>query len=246
MKLFYYGSKVLQDTICEPVKSFDSVSDLKVEMIGMMSRQRWNGLSAPQIGSLLRYVIIRKDDGSFLELANPEITQMYGFEVEECETCVSVPPVGNCCKVPRIQIIHVSHGAGDVVFNDRFKGRESRLIQHQVDHLVGTFFFHRAESRERDSVLRRYDEWQRQRKINQEKSMALVRAKKAVPDDTPLEAGNVMCRACGRILEPEAVKGPNRVETVKYVHPLNEETGCNYTIERAVPVQHVEMKGIRS
>lgn len=71
-----------------------------------------------------------------------------------------------------------------------------------------------------------------------------TRRKQAVPTETPLEAGNYMCSACGSIMTPEPVMGPRAVEAVKYTCK-NEDTGCNYELIRKVPATNASMRGIR-
>jgi len=73
----------------------------------------------------------------------------------------------------------------------------------------------------------------------------MARMKQAVPTESPLEAGNLICGACGSVMEPKAVMGPRNVEAVKYACK-NEETGCNYEVSRKVPVQNSTMKGVKA
>lgn len=59
------------------------------------------------------------------------------------------------------------------------------------------------------------------------------------PTQSPLEAGDVICGACGKQMTRHVIMGPRAVERIDF-HCVNEETGCNYRIERRVPVQNYE------
>lgn len=251
MKLYFYGSELVSMPCYPEVDSLDGIPELKQQMIQFMDRQGLKGLSAPQIGHLIQMVVVKLEDGSLLELINPRIASMYGAEYAESERCISFPPSGNECRVNRIQVVHVLAGSAtsiDDVYEYRFKGKDSRVVQHELDHLQGTFFFDRAEVREKTKALARYGEWKKEWKTKRRNIMAATARplpKMAVPENAPLEAGELMCPACGEIMKPEPVMGPRSVETVKYTHK-NEERGCNYEVTRKVYAMNVTMKGLRS
>ncbi len=100
------------------------------------------GLAANQIGIARRLVLIDRSteegERNFMALINPEITQGEGSVVQE-EGCLSVVECYD--KVTRFQKIHVTAldmEGNPLVFDaeDRF----ARIIQHEVDHLLGTLF----------------------------------------------------------------------------------------------------------
>ena len=65
-----------------------------------------------------------------------------------------------------------------------------------------------------------------------------TRPREAVPTDSPLEAGDVVCGACGQVMKRSVTMGPRSVEEIVYTCK-NEERGCNYQIARKVPVQNI-------
>ena len=150
---------------------------LRDEMVRILKRTGAAGISAPQLGENIQFAVVKLSSGGFLELINPEITKMYGVETEEPEGCLSCPPFGNVCATPRMQIIHVRSGvfgpwnrfalSGGVLHElwgeKRFKGLDSRIIQHEIDHLSGTFFFDRASAKARDQVMKQFREWRKNR-----------------------------------------------------------------------------------
>ena len=42
-----------------------------------------------------------------------------------------------------------------------FSGSLARIIQHEIDHLNGTFFFERADLVEKAKVLEKFHQWKR-------------------------------------------------------------------------------------
>jgi peptide deformylase len=106
--------------------------------------------------------MIRQEDGTLVDLVNPYILRMYGAEYRHFETCISCPPPDNNCKVDRMQIIEVMAGTVEnpgLEREWRFKGIDSRVVQHEIDHLSGTFFFDRANLNDRAKVIERFQQW---------------------------------------------------------------------------------------
>ena len=256
MKLYFYGHEMVSQPKYPRVESTEGLALAKAEMVAFMERHKLQGLSAPQVGIMLQMVVVRLEGGAYLDLINPLITRMQGAETEELESCISCPPEHNVCKVSRMQIIQVR--AGNIydienLADMRFKGHDSRVIQHELDHLEGTFFFSRASTRDRNLVERKFKDWRHNFKLNNVRTtiMATIpavqqaRRKEAVPTTSPLEAGDIVCSACGNKMTMSVVKGPRLVEEIKYTC-VNEETGCNYELVRKVPVQnHSGLRGIR-
>ncbi|MDD2464625.1 MAG: peptide deformylase [Desulfobulbus sp.] len=120
----------------------EELKALVEDMADTMYKAPGVGLAANQIGVARRVVLvdqsIEDDERNFITLVNPEITQGEGSVVQE-EGCLSV--IECYSNVKRYQKIHVT--AQDVEgrplefdAEDRF----ARIIQHEVDHLLGTLF----------------------------------------------------------------------------------------------------------
>lgn len=109
------------------------------------------GLAAPQVGILLRLIVVDVPDdyeeegstGASLTLINPEIVKATGTQVDPPEGCLSIPNwIGN---VPRAQRIVVK--ARDLDFREvriRAEGMVARALQHEIDHLDGILFTDRV------------------------------------------------------------------------------------------------------
>jgi peptide deformylase len=138
----------------KPVQRVDhSIRKLLDDMVDTMRDAPGVGLAGPQIGELLRVVVIEYDEILF-KLVNPEITWSSRVIVDEEEGCLSIP--GYRGLVPR-------HAAVKVRARD-FKGKPTqiraedhlaRIFQHEIDHLDGILFPDRMAPGER---LRPIDE----------------------------------------------------------------------------------------
>ena len=118
-------------------KGLDRLVD---EMIRAMRYPAGIGLAAPQIGEMLRVVVIcvpHGHDTIHYEVANPEIYWTSKHTRQEWEGCLSYPD-GFRALVPRHQRIKVrgfnrygeplQFGARDLV---------ARVLQHEINHLDG-------------------------------------------------------------------------------------------------------------
>ena len=57
------------------------------------------GLAAPQVGVLRRLALVMLDDGSYLEIINPEIIERKGTQ-SDVEGCLSIPGVWGIVERP--------------------------------------------------------------------------------------------------------------------------------------------------
>lgn len=165
MKLYFYGHENVSQPAYPRVESTEGLAESIAQMTAMMIRHGLNGLAAPQVGMLQQLVVVKLKDDSIVELVNPRITKMYGPEYEMLEHCISCPPYENSCKVSRIQVVHVLSASArslDDIGEYKFKGNDARVVQHEIDHLEGTFFFDRASNKDKTTVLHCYRAWKTQ------------------------------------------------------------------------------------
>jgi peptide deformylase len=122
------------------------------------------GLAAPQVGESLRIIVVR-DDIAYLEsmsdarldelgrrelpeqvLINPELTAVGDGSAEFFEGCLSIR--GLAAIVSRASEVEVRalNELGEPV-NLRWSGWPARILQHEVDHLDGTLYVDRMDSR---------------------------------------------------------------------------------------------------
>jgi len=135
----------------------DELKALVEDMADTMYDAPGVGLAANQIGIARRLVLIdrstQEGERNFMALINPEISQGEGSVIQE-EGCLSVVECYD--KVKRFQKIHVT--AQDVEgkplefdAEDRF----ARIIQHEVDHLLGTLFIDHLSTLKRTMYKRK-------------------------------------------------------------------------------------------
>ncbi|MFZ3230580.1 MAG: peptide deformylase [Pseudobdellovibrio sp.] len=158
LEILTYPNPLLRE-VSAPVKNFNSeIKQLATDMLEMMYESNGIGLAAPQVGKLVRLLVVDTrpkdeenqrydyDELSDLEkkvkqplvLINPEVIKGEGSTTFE-EGCLSVPSFFE--TVERFEVIEVK--AFDVDGKEfRFKtdGLLAICIQHEMDHLEGTLF----------------------------------------------------------------------------------------------------------
>jgi peptide deformylase len=133
----------------KPVSNFnDDLSSFIANLFETMYNSEGVGLAAPQVGSSKSVFVIDVDnmvedeqEESFGPLAfiNPEIIEMGKTKIPMDEGCLSIPEVND--KVLRPERIVITYT--DQSFTERtqeFTGWNSRVIQHEYDHLKGILF----------------------------------------------------------------------------------------------------------
>ncbi|NLX18310.1 MAG: peptide deformylase [Desulfobulbus sp.] len=123
----------------------DELQTLAEDMAETMYAAPGVGLAANQIGVPLQVVVVDRstveNPRSYITLVNPVISNGEGSVLDD-EGCLSV--IECYAKVKRFQKILVT--AQDIQGNPlefTAEDRYARIIQHEVDHLLGTLFIDR-------------------------------------------------------------------------------------------------------
>jgi peptide deformylase len=136
--------------IARPVPDFDTpeLHALVADMFETMAHANGAGLAAPQIGVDLQLVIFgfdkveRYPDAPAVPrtvLINPEVTPIGEAEVDGWEGCLSVPGLRGV--VPRWERIRYTGFDPKGQRIDReADGFHARVVQHEVDHLLGRLY----------------------------------------------------------------------------------------------------------
>jgi peptide deformylase len=152
-EVLLYPDRALKE-VCAPAqeREIDAVGRDLVET--MRSFGHCVGLAAPQLGELVRMIVVdvrghpkAETDNGLLLLANPRIAEQEGSEIAR-EGCLSLPEM--TANVRRATRIVVEHNDGQV----ECRGFEARCVAHEIDHLDGILFLDRVESLV-DDVFRR-------------------------------------------------------------------------------------------
>ena len=103
------------------------------------------GLSAPQIGISKRaFVVELAESEIYLEMVNPELTDMEGSE-EAWEGCLSVPGIeGLVPRAGKLRVKYTDRESRECELTA--EGYLARIIQHENDHLDGLLFRDKAVS----------------------------------------------------------------------------------------------------
>ncbi len=141
--------------VAEPVTQFDTpeMQALVADMFDTMYHANGAGLAAPQIGVNLQLVIFgfkqnqRYPDAPPVPetvLINPVLTPLSDEKEEAFEGCLSVPGLRG--SVPRYRQLRYEgfdqHGAP---IRREVDGFHARVVQHEVDHLLGILYPMRIE-----------------------------------------------------------------------------------------------------
>lgn len=134
----------------KPVKKFDKklnrlVADL-IDTAKASKEPKGVGLSAVQIGELVRIFVIKRDK-QFISFINPKITwqskKMFSKVLKKdnlfLEGCLSIPNYYGFVDRPYAVKLEWQDLKGKI-YQERFEKKESAYIQHELDHLNGILF----------------------------------------------------------------------------------------------------------
>lgn len=147
MRIRQLGDPILRKTSSE-VNPKDIASQEIVHIIEKMqdildgikniSSENGNAISAPQVGHLVRIILLRLN-GEFVPMINPEFIlkseQMFDFE-EECFSFYNLR--GTVSRHYEVEVTYLNSNGEQQ--RRVMHGEESGLVQHEVDHLDGIFF----------------------------------------------------------------------------------------------------------
>lgn len=130
--------KKARDIPKEKIKDYVKLAE---EMINLMQQAGGIGLAAPQIGILVKLIVI--DAPSPLVLFNPRLTwQSKTTSILE-EGCLSLPGIYGLVKRPEKIRVKALNIKGEKI-SLKADGLLSHVIQHEIDHLNGILFIDKA------------------------------------------------------------------------------------------------------
>jgi len=107
----------------------------------MLQQHDGVGLAAPQVGINMQFCIIRHEDCN-VNMINPQIVSHSKDTVRDSEGCLSLPDVVVSIKRRRLFTVEYLDEKWEVQCRT-FEGFEARIVQHEIDHLVGILLTHR-------------------------------------------------------------------------------------------------------
>ncbi|HDN59661.1 MAG: peptide deformylase [Candidatus Neomarinimicrobiota bacterium] len=145
MKIYLYGSPILEKKVARVENLPEDFEKIIREMFNTMYDNSGIGLSANQVGLDMSFFItdISVHDPHFSRrvFINPEIVAAEG-ESEMEEGCLSIPGIRSTVIRPEKIVLRYMTPEGDLK-EERFTDLMARVIQHETDHLNGIYFIDR-------------------------------------------------------------------------------------------------------
>ncbi|MCL6284565.1 peptide deformylase [Ruegeria sp. 2012CJ41-6] len=151
-----WPDKRLRSRADEVSEITDEIRAIWEDMIDTMEAMPGVGLAAPQIGVMLRLVVVdgSTERGRAVRLANPEILHSSIELREHEEASPNLTGVSAKIKRPRAVTVRFLNDQGVIDRRDFF-GIEATSVQHQIDHLNGRMYFDHLSKVKRDMLLRK-------------------------------------------------------------------------------------------
>ena len=134
----------------------DAVRALWDEMVEAMEAMPGVGLAAPQLGVMLRLVVVDASEGrgQAVRMANPEVLHASVQPRIHEEGSPNLPGVWAAISRPRAVSVRFLNTDGADETRD-FVGLWATSVQHQIDHLDGLMYFDRLSRIKRTMLLKR-------------------------------------------------------------------------------------------
>jgi len=145
-----YPSPVLRQ-VAEDVPFDQELEELVRHMFERMFESNGVGLAAPQIGLQKRVLVLNKDgddNENNLALINPKIVGFAGKKTKLEEGCLSFPSIYAEVLRPERCTVEAFDVKGEPIHRE-FEGFESRVVQHEYDHLQGVLLVDRMSATDR-------------------------------------------------------------------------------------------------
>jgi peptide deformylase len=133
------------------------IADLSARMLATMYKAPGIGLAAPQVGEMLRLVVLdlhENDVPAPMVLVNPQVIASTDELAAREEGCLSLP--GQFAEVTRPARVKVRYqdltGAKREIEGD---GLLAACLQHEIDHLDGVLFVDHISALKRNMLLRK-------------------------------------------------------------------------------------------
>ncbi len=155
MRVVKWGEKSLLE-VSKPVEEInDYIRELISEMFKTMYEENGIGLAGPQVGVNLRLAVIGLDGKEYVVI-NPQILETsQELHVME-EGCLSMPGVyAPATRPKRVKVQYMDlDGRRRTIDAD---GMLAKVFQHEIDHLDGMLYIHRADEETRERTIKRYE-----------------------------------------------------------------------------------------
>lgn len=150
-------------TRCEEIEEIDDdIRELAEHMLQDMYASDGVGLAAPQIGRLVRLVVIDVDYPTGEEnpyvLINPRIVEASEETRVYDEGCLSFPGISVEIERPARVVVHAEDLNGDTLQYEAENNLMAVCLQHEIDHLDGITMLDHLPPLKRAAKRREYDQ----------------------------------------------------------------------------------------
>ena len=144
LNLIYAPDPILKKESVSIPQVDDHHRELIKQMYEVMYSANGVGLAAPQIGLNIRIFILdagsRDEEKKPITIINPKIISLEKNTVPYEEGCLSFPE--HFAEIDRPENINIEYlDENNSKKSSSFKGFESRIIQHELDHLNGCLLY---------------------------------------------------------------------------------------------------------
>jgi peptide deformylase len=138
-----YPADVLRQTAREVDKVTKKTQLLIDDMLRQMKQANGVGLAAPQLGILLRVIVVAPDDMRPTALINPKIVKLEGEQIGQ-EGCLSIPGLyGDVKRAATVEVEAYDRKGRAITIE--LEGLPARVVQHEIDHLDGVLFIDKVD-----------------------------------------------------------------------------------------------------
>ena len=126
------------------------------------------GLAAPQVGLDMRIFIVdaaaREEEKTPITMINPKIISIEDDLVSYEEGCLSFPEhFAEIDRPDKLKIEYIDENNKKKILST--DGFNSRIIQHELDHLNGILFVDHLSRLKRDVIIRKMKKFKKEEKI---------------------------------------------------------------------------------
>ena len=168
LKLIYAPDPILKKESLPLPQVDDHHRALIKQMYQVMYTSNGVGLAAPQIGLNIRIFILdansRDEEKRPITMINPKIITIEENKVPYEEGCLSFPEhFAEIERPEKIKIEYLDEDNSKKI--SKFEGFESRIIQHELDHLNGILFVDYLSRLKRDVIIRKMKKYKKEKEL---------------------------------------------------------------------------------
>lgn len=159
LPILIYNHPILRKKSIEITSSYPKLDKLISNMFETMYHAKGIGLAAPQIGINIRLFIIDsyiQKNKFFLKkvFINPKLINNYGEIISFKEGCLSIPDILEYVK-RKSHILIEYYNENWQKHIETLDSFESRVIQHEYDHIEGKLFIDRLSFIKRELIMKK-------------------------------------------------------------------------------------------